>query len=139
MAKSATRTPPKRTRRVSAPFDARLEVRMYSTEKAKLQEEAAARGMSASDLARFQLGDLIAAEPPKPTETPDPAPAALPDVPTDLVEAIAQALDCTPGHALLKLKLGKVTVAGETWSNGVIPSSLLSAVEVDGQPLLSGE
>ena len=108
---------------------------MYSTEKAKLQEEAKRRGMSASDLARFQLGDLIAAEPPKATATPDPGHAAASALPTDLAEAIAEHTGCSYGHALLKLKLGKVTVDGEPWSDPAIEPDLLPSVLVDGEPL----
>lgn len=127
-----TRKPPKRTRRVTAPFDARLEVRMYSTEKAKLDVEAQRRGLSASDLVRFQLGDLIAAEPPKPA-----VPAAQePEGPlVDLAQAIEDAGLMSRTMAVIKIHRGNVTVHGQAWGLKEIPADLLASVAVDGDPL----
>lgn len=129
------KTAPRRTRRVNNPFDARLEVRLYSTELAALRENAAARGMSASDLTRQQLGDLIAAAPPKPNPTPPTEPEAVPEPSTDLASVIAERLGCTPGQALLKLHLGKVEVGGERWAENLIPEALIESVTVEGEVL----
>jgi hypothetical protein len=128
----------KRTRRLGNPFDASVEVRMYSTEKAKLFEEAKARGLSASDLVRTQLGALIAAEPPQAAPTPDGAAnggSGLTTQPVDLAEAIADVTNTTWGYATLQIKLGKVTVGGEPWTETMIPASRLTDVALNGQPL----
>jgi hypothetical protein len=131
LAKAATRTPPKRTRRVTAPFDARLEVRLYSTELAKLRDEAKDRGLSASDLVRFQLGDLIAAEPPKAQEPADEPSGP----PVDLAGAIEESGLMSRGMAVLRIHSGRVTVGDLQWGMSEIPADLLPRVRVDGQPL----
>jgi hypothetical protein len=119
----------RRTRRVKNPFDASIEVRMYSTEKEKLFAEAKARNLSTSDLVRSQLGDLIATDPP-----PIAVPAAVPDI--SLIDAICEALDCHSGQALLKIKLGKVTLSGNPWTHSTVPADRLKDVAVDGSPLV---
>lgn len=124
----------KRTRR-AVPFDDRIEVRCYKAEKARLLSEAEKREMSASDLVRSQLGPLLRTDAPEPIETPSAAPEPVQRPSVDLTEAIARGLGTTPGHGLLKIKLGKVTVRGERWPHTEIPADLLESVEVDGSPL----
>lgn len=121
-----TKAAPRRTRRMGNPFDASVEVRLYSTEKAKLFAEAKERGLSASDLIRQQLGDLIAAAPPVATEEPETVP---------LTDLIAERTGCSIGHALLTIRLGKVTVNGEPWHRPTIPASLVGKVSVAGLAL----
>lgn len=141
-------TPPatlKRTRRVDNPFDARMELRLYSTEKDKLLREAEKRGMTGSDLIRSQLGELIAAEPPKrkpsgpvkPKEapTPDPAPEAPEAAHQDLIPLLTDRLGLTTGQVILKVKLGKVQVAGNPWPHFEIPEERIADLTVDGEPL----
>lgn len=140
---------PKRTRRVEVPFDARLEVRMYSTELAALRDAAKGQGVSASDLVRSKLGKLIKAEPPEaperseeaePTETPQapaPEPPALTDdaESVDLADAIAQVTDNSWGYAALQIRLGKVSVGDEVWTEQRIPVALLPDLKLNGEPL----
>lgn len=117
---------PRRTRRVGAPFDARLEVRLYQAELDKLHAEAKARGMSIADLVRFQLGDLIAIPPP-----PDPR-----DVPRlDLRQVIEDAGLMRYAMAALKIRTGHVQVDGKTWYAKWIPANRLAGLRVDGEPL----
>jgi hypothetical protein len=130
----------RRTRRVSNPFDARLEVRLYSTELAKLRDEAKKREMSASDLVRSQLGDLIRAEPPERTATPargnGSAQALTSDSEmVDLAEAISDLTGISWGHAVIKIRTGKVTVAGEPWPHSQVPVDRLAQVAVSGELL----
>lgn len=146
---TASKAPPRRTRRVENPFDARLEVRLYSTELAKLREEAKARGLTASDLVRSQLGNLISALPPQAPErpqgaktdsTPSEAPTAVtapPEAPAeaDLAEAIAAVRGTSWGYAMLQIRLGKVTVGGEPWTAPMIPYEKLPEIVFNGEPL----
>jgi hypothetical protein len=105
-----------------------MEIRLYSTEKAKLFAEAKARNLSTSDLVRSQLGDLIATDPP-----PIAIPEAVPDL--DLLEVLCEALDCHSGHALLKIRMGKVTLSGNPWTHSTVPADRLKDIAVDGSPL----
>lgn len=137
MAKTASRRrqPPKRTRRVSQPFDDRLEVRCYKAEKAHLAAEAAKRGLTVGDLIRFQLGTLLGPGPAKATEPALAPPEEAPEPHTDLVAALSAGFDIRPGKAMLYVRLGKVSVGGEPWFHEDIPPDLLPRVTLDGKPL----
>ena len=138
----ATRTPPKRTRRVTMPFDDRLEVRCYKAEKAHLAAEASRRGMTVGDLIRFQLGDLLGPKPVQPVQAPDQdgeGPQNGADEPTgatvSLIGPLSAAFGIRPGVAVLKIRTGKVEVGGEPWTHTEIPAELLPHVMLDGEPL----
>lgn len=133
---------PRRTRRKVA-LDERVEVRFYSSEKAKLSKEAKARGLSIADLIRSQLGDLMDAPPPEASETknrtkPTPGPTSAPNPPevayTDLVGAMERA-GIPHSLAVMKLRLGKVSVSGEPWHETEVPADRLAETTVDGVPL----
>lgn len=130
------REPPKRTRRVSAPFDDRLEVRCYRSEKAHLAKQAADRGLTVGDLIRFQLGDLLGPEQPNPAQTPPKPAKALETPPVDLTEQIAERFGITIGAAIAKIRLGKVAVRRELWPHTEIPADLIPWVTVDGELLV---
>lgn len=122
----------RRTRRVKNPFDASLEVRMYSTEKAKLFAEAQERKMTASDLVRSQLGGLIETAPPVPVEKP-------PEPDVDLAQLIADRLGIKWGEAMLKIRTYHVTIDGEPWDDTELPAKLVPKILLDGEPLPLGE
>lgn len=129
------RQPPKRTRRVSQPFDDRLEVRCYKAEKAYLAQQAKDRGMTVGDLIRFQLGDLLGPGPAQPVQTPAQDAAEPEKRLHDLSAAIAEAFGIPVGKAIITLRLGRVEVAGEPWFHSEIPEDLLGQVTVQGEPL----
>lgn len=133
--KRKRREPPKRTRRVSQPFDDRLEVRCYKAEKAHLAAQAAERGMTVGDLVRYQLGDLLSPPKPKPVRTAAQAPTESEKPLHDLSGAIAERLGKTEGWAIMQIRLGKVHVGEEPWFHTEIPDDLLAQVTVAGEPL----
>jgi hypothetical protein len=110
-----TRPKPRRTRRVQAPFDARLEIRMYRAELDRLQDAARARGMSLADLVRFQLGDLL---------YDIKQPVKKPSKRVDLAQAIEDAGVLRRSMAVLKIKT---------------EADRLARVAVDGVPLEGGK
>lgn len=133
------REPPKRTRRVSQPFDDRLEVRCYKAEKAHLAAEAKKRGLTSGDLIRFQLGDLLGPGPAEPVQTPAQDTAAPETASCDLSALLAERFGKTTGWAIMQIRLGKVTVGGEPWFHTEIPEDLVAGLAVAGVEPLDAE
>lgn len=143
MTTAAKKKPPGR-RKSESSYDALLQVRMRSEQKAKLMDEAKRRDMDASELVRRQLGALIGVDSPAPPESPvetESRPAEPRDGETgalDFAAWLGGRMRLPRALALRYVKAGRVKLAqtGEPWTEEMIDrQALAGGILFDGNLL----